>query len=553
MFKRMRISLIAAMAAVILIVFPSIGIYAGQSFTIVEPKLTEDGIQVFLKGLDEAEEPEILVGTSVGSINTIEKISSGQNQIYTLVLIDNSNSIKENNKKKTKAMLESLVLGLLKNEKMAIATYDDKNVNYLCDYEDDGLELQEAIAKLKDSYSTHSSFLTDILCELIDNYTIPDNTFWRIFVISDGSDRNGGKYMTSELDERLKEKYIPIYTMCCYEKNKNVEDMKWLTSLSRQSKGLDFNLTETENPDDITRALRQEASIIRLTFSVSDDMKTGSKYTTKISVAGESDSIDIKMPQETKVVTEAPEDTQEDDKENDSEKDLDDKEKEEKDTKNVKDDDDENEDEEGGSFVDFLKDNLVLVCICGGIILVAIIVLIIVIIANRKKKKGFTIISPADTNNSFGNSFNNSVNNGNGFNNVNNNFGQQNQPMTSQNAFDMSDQSDGRTMQLFSGAALSNESYIKLIKVDGSWERRYPITSEIKIGRKNCDCTIDFDPSISSTHCAINKQGNRYFIRDLNSTNGVLINGTKIGTEFELVSGTEFTIGRTTLRFEVVR
>jgi len=48
------------------------------------------------------------------------------------------------------------------------------------------------------------------------------------------------------------------------------------------------------------------------------------------------------------------------------------------------------------------------------------------------------------------------------------------------------------------------------------------------VGRdKNMDINLDI-ASISSRHASITREGNRYTLRDLDSTNGTMVNGTKI-------------------------
>lgn len=51
---------------------------------------------------------------------------------------------------------------------------------------------------------------------------------------------------------------------------------------------------------------------------------------------------------------------------------------------------------------------------------------------------------------------------------------------------------------------------------------------EVTIGRSTSNLIILDDPSISSQHCVILKQGNRYTLRDLDSTNGSRVNGDAI-------------------------
>ena len=76
----------------------------------------------------------------------------------------------------------------------------------------------------------------------------------------------------------------------------------------------------------------------------------------------------------------------------------------------------------------------------------------------------------------------------------------------------------------------------------------YPLVRAIsRLGRgSDTDIRIE-DPGASRNHCEI-VLGQPVLLRDLNSTNGTLVNGQKVG-EAELVDGTTITIGTTSLVF----
>jgi uncharacterized membrane protein len=59
------------------------------------------------------------------------------------------------------------------------------------------------------------------------------------------------------------------------------------------------------------------------------------------------------------------------------------------------------------------------------------------------------------------------------------------------------------------------------------FELRLPV---IKIGRQtDNDLAFPLEKTISGKHCEIYRQGNEYFIKDLASTNGTVVNGQKVG------------------------
>ncbi len=71
------------------------------------------------------------------------------------------------------------------------------------------------------------------------------------------------------------------------------------------------------------------------------------------------------------------------------------------------------------------------------------------------------------------------------------------------------------------------------------------------IGRQaDCDITITSSRKISRRHCAVAVVNNTVIIRDLGSTNGVTLNGTRVEKEARLALGDEVSIGDVRFRFQ---
>lgn len=69
------------------------------------------------------------------------------------------------------------------------------------------------------------------------------------------------------------------------------------------------------------------------------------------------------------------------------------------------------------------------------------------------------------------------------------------------------------------------------------------IRESLTVGRReSCDICMRF-PNISGTHCQLSFRNGYWFIRDLNSTNGVKVNGTRV-QEKVLHPRDELTIGK---------
>jgi hypothetical protein len=70
------------------------------------------------------------------------------------------------------------------------------------------------------------------------------------------------------------------------------------------------------------------------------------------------------------------------------------------------------------------------------------------------------------------------------------------------------------------------------------------------VGRsKRCDYVLD-DPNVSRRHFELQLQGSTWFVRDLDSTNGVSVNGKRVSSS-RLSPGDEIVAGTSSLRFDV--
>lgn len=81
-------------------------------------------------------------------------------------------------------------------------------------------------------------------------------------------------------------------------------------------------------------------------------------------------------------------------------------------------------------------------------------------------------------------------------------------------------------------------------------DTRFDLFGGATLGR-SADADIGFDDRYASgIHARVYPRGDRYFVEDLNSTNGTLLDGGAVVGENELVDGSRIAIGDTTFRFE---
>ena len=96
-------------------------------------------------------------------------------------------------------------------------------------------------------------------------------------------------------------------------------------------------------------------------------------------------------------------------------------------------------------------------------------------------------------------------------------------------------------------AALAADCTAELIRVDGERHIVYPVARRTRIGRAPaCEMQLD-STSVSRHHALLLKSARELIIEDLNSTNGILVNGRKISRQL-LKDGDLLTLGEVQLR-----
>ena len=104
----------------------------------------------------------------------------------------------------------------------------------------------------------------------------------------------------------------------------------------------------------------------------------------------------------------------------------------------------------------------------------------------------------------------------------------------------------------FGGSPLGEDAWL-IVERGGGLERdqRFDLIGGLSIGRsKEADVQIS-DRYASSIHARLFERAGRYYVEDMNSTNGTLLNGATLKGEAELIDGDTVQIGDTEFRLEV--
>src|SRR5688572_22156111 len=86
--------------------------------------------------------------------------------------------------------------------------------------------------------------------------------------------------------------------------------------------------------------------------------------------------------------------------------------------------------------------------------------------------------------------------------------------------------------------------------LDGPIPREFPLSDVTRLGRNpESDIRIHDDNQVSRDHAKIVREGEQWFIVDLQSRNGVTVNNIRVNNRQVLHHGDMVTLGRTSLKF----
>ena len=235
----------------------------------------DDSIIVYAEDLENAQDPSIQVGNTAKLGAAVETIAEADRLgVDTVIMIDNSLSITEENRERFKEIIWELVDHHAEGER-----YTDK------------LSFEYQDTYLKDSVY---SVLTDAELFERDHYK-------RIILFSDGADDNEVGYTYDEIKSLLRETGVHLYTVGCIDEG-NVSGLEKMFSLSRAC-GTDFYQLDTiESNGEVSGAITGQTPKAAITAGLPGGLADGSIQTIRVSyqLDGTEHSFEtrLKMPME---------------------------------------------------------------------------------------------------------------------------------------------------------------------------------------------------------------------------------------------------------------
>lgn len=109
-----------------------------------------------------------------------------------------------------------------------------------------------------------------------------------------------------------------------------------------------------------------------------------------------------------------------------------------------------------------------------------------------------------------------------------------------------------KTRKIWADEAKQHKLYLTDVKNPGLTFQA-PIADTVVIGRKKgeADLVIDYEKSVSGKHCQISERDGKFYVKDLQSANGSLLNGIRLSEEMEIYSGSILTLGRLRVKVQI--
>lgn len=423
--------------------------------------------------------------------------------IHTVILLDNSLSISEDNRGKIKDILRQYVQEISENETVSLATFGEE-INFLAQKSQDVEEMTRLIDAIE--FQDQDTYLTDYLFQVLEEIE-KDPEYTRFIVISDGVDNKAIGITKEELIAKLKETSRQINTIG-HIYGDNASQLKNMFALSRATAGDEFLIEDVEDVSTIAEKVHDCSDIFCVKANIPQNLMDGADRHILLNIHTGGGDIEVtgeiampftvieKEPEKegdptpkptlepTPKPTPVPEPTPE-------------VVPEEKPTGS-----------RGRTMI-------------GVVLLAAALCVLILYQRKRSNKKERPEIQKALAQD-------NSVA----------------QKVVAENSL-----TEEETMIL-------DGRYLLVLRDRSKPERifRYPLDGHVIVGR-NIDMVqipIDYNLTVSGQHCEFYSRNNRFFIRDMNSVNHTYIEGKMITGESEIVSGSIVRLGEVEFCVEIM-
>jgi len=477
---------------------------AGQT-EIMQSAVDGNNLYLYIRELAEESTLSGQIAQTKAEVTEVSKPS----KIHTIILLDNSLSITEQNQAKAREILSAYVQMKEDTEQVSIATYGE-DIEYLAERETDADKLTEAMDSV--AYENQDSFLSDILYDEIVKLE-DEKEYTRFIVVADGVDNKAIGYTKEELQGLLKKKNYPVYALGCVYKDNSAE-LENFFAIARMTKGNYFLLDDLEDTSGIASELAEQIS--RVTLEIPEECRDGGEKSVLLSIRAGDGTTELtasafmpfqikEEPQEEVKETAEPEPVAEEPE------------------PVVAEPEPVPEEPEAGAM------GMDPVTVMAAIVLVAAL-LLLAFLKIRKKSKAKEKTP---------------------------------RKKRQKEAVAAAVETDGPTVMLQEEERTmflpqNDAGYIVVLKDKNEPDKvfRYPLMDRVVIGRKNepgVNIVLNYDSSVSGRHCEITISGGHFYVEDLGSSNKTYLNGGIVEGRMEFQPGSSLKIGKLEMTVDIVR
>lgn len=497
---------IVIISALLIFLASSVCAMAAEGYKLLQVDTDGNQIVAYIEGDTDISQVECQIGMVPCEEVRIETMKEAAFSFHTIILVDNSLSITKENRDKALDLLRKYVQEKNDQEYVSIAVYGE-DIEFLIEKSQDVQALQEAIDGIE-QYN-QDTYLTDILYDLLD--TLETGEYTRFIVVSDGVDNKSIGITKEELTAKLKDNSHPVYALGHVYKN-NETELENMFALSRATNGKEFLLDDIEDVAVIAAELKNVQDIMCVRAAIPGELHDGSSKSVLFTIQNNSGTHEVKaqvdLPFSLREPEPKPEPTQEPTPT--IEPTIEPEPEPEEEPAEIP----EPEEKESGIPI-------------GAIVAVLVILgAIVALVINKKSRK--TEKKPKEKKKAE-------------------------KPITvpepkpSQEYIPVPDPE--MTVML-------DRRYLLVLKDIHSPGRifKYPLDDKVVIGRNTdkVNIAIDYNLTVSGQHCEIYARNNRFYIRDLNSSNKTCLNGYEVKTETELFSGSIIKVGEVEFSVEML-
>ena len=500
------LSIVLVLAAFVFAFMPS---FAVEENMIVGVDIVNDSLMIFTN-FNPTSVNSVQIANAECDVSYYGSIADADLAAETLVMIDVSGSIGASNHEDIYTILSDLIENKFSGDSISIMTFGTE-IDVLVDFTVDRFDLLKSIENIE--YTANLTYLYSSIAEAVDIVEERQtDSFKRILLITDGHENSVTGITLSELQKKLEESGIPIYTIGVGE---STQSLKTLASFSRVTNAMYNEITDYK---EVYNSINNYVNYGIVIAEIPREHMDGGIKRLRLSAETQSGATelyrDIRFPMGDATAASTPQN------ENDNAE-LSPPQIEQPATAPA---DPATPSDNSGNIILYL---------ILGVLAVVVIVIIILVLTSRNKKtehvQPVVEVIPIKT--------------------------PEIKLVPEATEFLVEENSSsGDTLLLFKTSA-EPEIIIKLTDENNRTNSfQTAVGQGVVIGRSAEDCmiTITYDKSIGRRHCRIFQEAGLLYAEDLNSANGTHLNNIKINGKTQIRSGDILKLGRVVMRFEVL-